>query len=299
MSWAAFPQCCSYLCVCSSFSAVLFPLRFFFLLLPPTPLDSVILRLIVVREILVCTGFQRGGTFFSWLNTLYALGGTRGTERCWRVEQSLRQKLSVFALALWSVTKNLHFIVIAAIFPCLSTSMAKSGLRFSIICLFTSLKVSLGDRAEANQCSSVLAWGNPLFSFPSLVFSCAAPSFPRVLTDLIQIANRGKKKSFYFSFLGYFFRMWDEHWWWFLSRSSECLDALSPPAAWCSFVGFLGQCPPESEGGSMSCSVRVLILDQRELLCVAGMWSTVIMVRGKEMRDSMWIGGMEMCLGLA
>lgn len=76
--------------------------------------------------------------------------------------------------------------------------MAKSGLRFSIICLFTSLKVSLGDRAEANQCSSVLAWGNPLFSFPSLVFSCAAPSFPRVLTDLIQIANRGEEKSFIF-----------------------------------------------------------------------------------------------------
>lgn len=64
-------------------------------------------------------------------------------------------------------------------------------------------------------------------------------------------------------------------------------------------MGFLGQCPPESEGGSMSCSVRVLIPDQRELFCVAGMWSTVIMVRGKEMQDSLWIGGMEMCLGLA
>lgn len=49
----------------------------------------------------------------------------------------------------------------------------------------------------------------------------------------------------------------------------------------------------------MSCSVRVLIPDQRELFCVAGMWSTVIMVRGKEMQDSLWIGGMEMCLGLA
>lgn len=64
-------------------------------------------------------------------------------------------------------------------------------------------------------------------------------------------------------------------------------------------MGFLGQCPPEAEGGSMSCSVRVLIPDQRELFCVAGMWSTVIMVRGKEMQDSLWIGGMEMCLGLA
>lgn len=111
-------------------------------------------------------------------------------------------------MALWSVAKNLHFVAIAAIFPCLSTSTAKSGLSFSIICLFTSLKVGLDDTAEAIQCSSVLAWGNPLFSLPSLVFSCAAPSFPRVLTDLIQIANRGeKKKKFYFSFLGNFFRM--------------------------------------------------------------------------------------------
>lgn len=64
-------------------------------------------------------------------------------------------------------------------------------------------------------------------------------------------------------------------------------------------MGFLGQSPPESEGGSMSCLVRVLVPDQREFFVVAGMWSTVIMVRGKEMRDSLWIGGTEVFLGLA